>query len=68
MATWTFQRIQYGYWGTSTLREKSGELKRIRVKADTLEAARLKVIRRKDYTVRLGNGDERTWMFVGDGI
>jgi hypothetical protein len=61
MATFTFQRVQQGYWGSSALRDKNGELKQIKVKAETLNEAVSKVMSRKDYTVRLGNGDYRTW-------
>lgn len=64
MSTWTFQRVQYGWWGTSAMRDKNGDLKQIHVKANSLEEAHRKVIQRKDYVSRLSNGDTRTWNLV----
>lgn len=64
MHTFTFERVQGGYWGQTALRDKNGDLKRIQVKAPSVEEARAKVIARKDYWVRLGNGDHRTWLQV----
>ena len=58
MTTFTFERIQYGYWGRTSLG------KTITVKATTEQEAQTKVNARKDSIVRLRNGDTRGWTLV----
>lgn len=62
--TFTFEQVQYGYWGQTVRRDRNGDLKRINVKADSLEEAKLKVIKRKDYYKQLRNGDYCSWFLV----
>lgn len=62
--TFIFEQVQYGYWGQTVCRDRNGDLKRINVKAPSLEEARLKVMKRKDYYKRLRNGDYCTWFLV----
>ena len=62
--TFTFEQVQYGYWGQTVRRDRNGNLKRINVKADSLEEAKLKVMKRKDYYKQLRNGDYCTWFVV----
>lgn len=66
--TYTFQMVQYGYWGQSPKRDRNGNLKLLNVKAESLEAAKLQVVKRKDYYKRLRNGDSTTWTFVGEPL
>lgn len=66
MATWSFQKVQYGYWGGMPLRDRNGRFKVINVKAPTLEAAKLLVMKRKDYYKQLRNGDYTSWFSVGE--
>jgi hypothetical protein len=63
--TYTFQKVQYGYWGQAPLFDKDGKVKLLNVKAESLEEAKLQVVKRKDYYRRLSNGDSREWIFVG---
>ena len=58
MTTFTFMRVQYGYWGETSLG------KTITVKAATEQEAQTKVNARKDALVRLRNGDTRGWTLV----
>ena len=58
MEEFVFERIQYGYWGMTRLG------KTIKIKASSkLEALRI-ITRRKDYLVRLKNGDSKGWSLV----
>jgi hypothetical protein len=65
MAEFTFQMIQYGYWGKSRKSDKNGNPKLITIKAATLMDAEYRVAQRKDHHKRLANGDSVTWEFVG---
>lgn len=64
LMTFTFEQVQYGYWGQTVRRDRNGDLKRINVKASSLEEAKLKVSKRKDYYKHLRNGDYCTWFLV----
>lgn len=65
---WTFQKVQYGYWGQTPLKDKNGKPKLVTVRAASLEDAQAIVMKRKDYYQRLRNGDSRTWIFVGETL
>ena len=58
MEQFTFERIQYGYWGRTRLG------KTIKVKAASKVEALTVIGRRKDYIVRLKNGDSKGWELV----
>ena len=55
MQTFTFVRVQYGYWGSTKL------TKTIKVKAENARAAELIVGARKDARKGLKNGDRLRW-------
>ena len=61
MKSFTFERVQYGYWGETALG------KRITVKANSEWEARALVDKRKDSYVRLRNGDTKGWTLVLTG-
>ena len=58
MQTFTFVRVQAGYWGQTKL------TKTIKVKAETSCQARAKVNTRKDAHKHLRNGDYQCWELV----
>lgn len=62
--TFTFEQVQYGYWGRTVRRDRNGNLRRINVKAESLEEAKQKITKRKDYYKQLRNGDRCTWFLV----
>jgi hypothetical protein len=64
MQTFTFQQIQYGYWGQTAKRDSKGNLKQIKIKAKDILEAELLLRQRKDHHKRLRNGDSLGWFEV----
>ena len=58
MPTFTFKKVQYGYWGSTDL----GKTKT--VKAASEDAAYSIIRKRKDQHKRLSNGDTTSWTLV----
>lgn len=56
MKTFVFDRVQYGYWGQTAL-------KQITVRAKTYDLAFDMVMARKDFSKRLRNGDSIGYRF-----
>jgi hypothetical protein len=58
---YTYQKVQYGYWGKTALKNARGDLIQKSVKADNPSDAD-RLVSQLDPDKKLSNGDYRGWI------